>query len=106
MTLSIRKWEKLCAGAAMAIGLTVAPAVSIAQDDPNAATVAETARLKAETENINADTARINARTAHDQARVTGLGLPSFQGTTTLGQGVGASVGLAMGLQTRERSIR
>lgn len=80
-----------CGAAALAvISLLALPAMTLAQTDPNADTNAETARLKAETDRINAEAARINAQAARDQARIAGLHLPSFQGTTTLNQGAGA----------------
>jgi hypothetical protein len=71
------------------VGLAV-PTISWAQDDPNAASNAEKARLEAETARINAQAALINAQAARDRTRIESLNLPSFEGTTQLGEGVGA----------------
>lgn len=76
--------------AVVAAALVAIPAASLAQDDPNAAAKADTERLNAETARINAEAARINAEAARDRARIEALGLPSFEGTTTLNTGAGA----------------
>jgi len=84
MIATNRTARYLCSAALVALGLTAAPAASLAQDDdPNAAITAETAR-------ITAETARITARSARDQARVSALGLPSTAGTTEVGENGGA----------------
>lgn len=67
----------------------VSTASRAAQDDPNAATAAETARLTSETALINARAAQQSAEAALTKAKIDALGLPSFNGTTTLGSGAG-----------------
>lgn len=81
--------------AALAALLVSFPAAWAAAEDPpatgdTAKADPETARITAETARINADAARINAQAARDRARVDALGLPHFDGSTQLGQGVGA----------------
>jgi hypothetical protein len=90
MIASNHRLEKLSTTALLAICLAAVPAVALAQNDPNAATAADTARLTADTARINAEAGRINAEAARDQARIAALHLPSFQGTTTLNAGAGA----------------
>lgn len=82
----------LRSGAAIAMSLVAIPAAGLGQatPDPNEAVDAEKARLEAETARINAEAARINAEAARDRARIEALNLPSFEGSTTLGEGVGA----------------
>ncbi len=74
---------------ALMLAATVSTASKAAQDDPNAATAAETARITSETALINARAAQRNAEAALTKAKVDALGLPSFNGTTTLENGAG-----------------
>ncbi len=90
MTRITGKLRSAGSTAILALCLLTAPAITFAQTDPNAETNADTTRLKAETDRINAEAARINAEAARDQARITALRLPSFDGTTTLNAGAGA----------------
>ena len=76
-------------GAAAIVSLTI-PSFTMAQDNPNAATEAETARLNAETAKINAEAALTAAKAARDKAAIENLGLPKFDNKTTLGEGGGA----------------
>lgn len=63
---------------------------AMAEDDPTAATKAQTDLLTAQTAQINAQTAQINAQAARDKAQIDRLGLPSFENKTTLQEGGGA----------------
>lgn len=65
-------------------------ATSPPRRDPNAALIAEAARLTAQAALANAETARLNAVSSQAKARVETLGLPSFEGKTTLNSGAGA----------------
>jgi hypothetical protein len=58
--------------------------------DPNAALIAEAARLNAQAAVATAEAARINAAAAREKASVDSMGLPSFEGKTTLNSGAGA----------------
>ena len=58
--------------------------------DPNAALIAEAARLNAQAAVATAETARLNALAAKNKATIEGIGLPSFEGKTTLNAGAGA----------------
>lgn len=58
--------------------------------DPNAALIAEAARLNAQAAVATAEAARINAVAARQKASVESLGLPTFEGKTTLHPGAGA----------------
>lgn len=62
----------------------------LADDDPNAATKAQTAAIEAETAKTNADAAKITAQTARDKAQIDSLGLPHFDNKTTLTDDGGA----------------
>ncbi|WP_404368033.1 hypothetical protein AB5I39_13980 [Sphingomonas sp. MMS24-J45] len=75
---------------AVILAAMVSTGTKAAQDDPNAATVAETARLSSETALINARAAEKNAEAALTKAKIDALGLPSFSGTTSLGSGAGS----------------
>jgi hypothetical protein len=93
--------------AAVAAFVLAIPWVNVAQaqsSDPNAAQTAEKARLDAETARINAEAARINAEAARDRARIDALRLPSFEGTTTLGQGAGAMEATILASHTVRRA--
>ncbi len=59
-------------------------------DDPNAATTAETARLNAEAARINAEAALNTAKAAKDKAAIEALGLPKIENKTTLENDGGA----------------
>jgi hypothetical protein len=61
-----------------------------AEDDPNAAITAETARINAETAKINAEAALNTAKAAKDKAAVEALGLPKIENKTTLENNGGA----------------
>lgn len=76
------------AAAATAVALVVSmqPAVA-AEEDPNADLTAEAARLNAQAGVATAEAAKINAQAARDKARVDALGLPSFEGKTTINTG-------------------
>jgi hypothetical protein len=61
-----------------------------AEDDPNVAVTAETARLNAEAARINAEAALNTSKAAKDKAAVEALGLPKIDNKTTLENNGGA----------------
>ncbi len=74
------KHKHLCLLAA----LSLAASPANAEDDPNAVTAAEAARLNAEAARINAEAALTTARAAKDKAAIEALGLPKFENKTEL----------------------
>jgi hypothetical protein len=70
--------------------VTLPPAGGKPAPDPTAALTAEAARLNAQAAVATAEAAKIAAEAALAKAPVAALGLPSYEGTTTLGQGAGA----------------
>ena len=77
---------KVCALAAIILAASPANA----EDDPNAAIAAQTARLNAETAQINAQAALTTAKAAKDKAGIEALGLPKFESKTELVEKGGA----------------
>ena len=80
--------RKLQVCALAAIILVTSPAN--ADDDPNAAITAQTARINAETARINAETAQTTAKAAQVKAGIEALGLPKFDNKTELVEKGGA----------------
>ena len=80
------KKTKTCAIAAFL--LVAAPAN--AEDDPNAAIAADTARINAEAARINAEAALTTAKAAKDKGAIEALGLPKFENKTELVEKGGA----------------
>ncbi|RXD07466.1 hypothetical protein EQZ23_05405 [Sphingomonas sp. UV9] len=80
----------------------VAPSVTLrAQTLPSTdAITAETNRIIAEKDRTNAEKDRINAQAELDRARVTSLGLPSFENKSTLGDGAGKAEALLLAVDT------
>jgi len=74
------KYKHLCILAA----LSLAASPANAEDDPNSAITAETARLNAEAARMNAEAALTTARAAKDKAGIEALGLPKFENKTEL----------------------
>lgn len=80
--------RKITGCALAAIILVTSPAN--AEDDPNAAITAQTARINAETAQINAQAALTTAKAAKDKAGIEALGLPKFENKTELVEKGGA----------------
>lgn len=71
----------------LALGIATAPILPAhAEDDPNAAITAETARLTAEAARINAEAALTTARAAKEKGAIEALGLPKFENKKELGE--------------------
>ena len=80
--------RKIQVCALAAVCLMVSPAY--AEDDPNAAITAQTARINAETARINAEAALTTAKAAQGKAGIEALGLPKFDNKTELVEKGGA----------------
>ena len=80
--------RKMPVCALAAVCFMVSPAN--AEDDPNAAITAQTARINAETARINAESALTTAKAAKDKAGIEALGLPKFENKTELVEKGGA----------------